>query len=360
MRDTKRGVEEITREIPNVSEDAVKNLDEEGVIRIGARVRQGDILVGKVTPKGEQELSPEERLLKAIFGDKAGDVRDASLKAPPGHGRHRHRHQGVLAPREGRGHQGSRRRRRSRSCAARARRSASASPTCGWRASREILDEQLVNVLRSASTGEPLARKGRKFTREFLEEIDLDDLAWGTPVTEDTEDQRALLGGDGGRADRRSPAARRSSRRRSRRSRAATSCRPAWSSWSRSTSPRSASSRSATRWPAATATRAWSPRSSPRRTCRTCRTATPVEIVLNPLGVPSRMNIGQVLETHLGWAAHALGYTCATPVFAGRHGRRDQGGAARGRPAGGRQDRAVRRPHRRAVRSAGRASATST
>jgi DNA-directed RNA polymerase subunit beta len=84
VRDTKRGVEEITREIPNVSEEAVKNLDEEGVIRIGARVRQGDILVGKVTPKGEQELSPEERLLKAIFGDKAGDVRDASLKAPPG------------------------------------------------------------------------------------------------------------------------------------------------------------------------------------------------------------------------------------------------------------------------------------
>src|SRR5262245_19623287 len=83
-RDTKRGVEEITREIPNVSEEAVKNLDEEGIIRIGARVHQGDILVGKVTPKGEQELSPEERLLKAIFGDKAGDVRDASLKAPPG------------------------------------------------------------------------------------------------------------------------------------------------------------------------------------------------------------------------------------------------------------------------------------
>jgi DNA-directed RNA polymerase subunit beta len=84
VRDTKRGVEEITREIPNVSEEAVKNLDEEGVIRIGARVRAGDILVGKVTPKGEQELSPEERLLKAIFGEKAGDVRDASLKAPPG------------------------------------------------------------------------------------------------------------------------------------------------------------------------------------------------------------------------------------------------------------------------------------
>ncbi len=84
MRDTKRGVEEITREIPNVSEDAVKNLDEEGIVRIGARVKAGDILVGKVTPKGETDLTPEERLLRAIFGEKAGDVRDASLKAPPG------------------------------------------------------------------------------------------------------------------------------------------------------------------------------------------------------------------------------------------------------------------------------------
>ncbi|MDF1545789.1 MAG: DNA-directed RNA polymerase subunit beta, partial [bacterium] len=84
VRDTKRGAEEITREIPNVSEEALLNLDEFGIIREGAEVEAGDILVGKVTPKGETELSPEERLLRAIFGEKAGDVRDASLKAPPG------------------------------------------------------------------------------------------------------------------------------------------------------------------------------------------------------------------------------------------------------------------------------------
>ena len=84
VRDTKRGPEELTREIPNVSEDALKNLDENGVVRIGTEVEAGDILVGKVTPKGETELSPEERLLRAIFGEKAGDVRDSSLKAPPG------------------------------------------------------------------------------------------------------------------------------------------------------------------------------------------------------------------------------------------------------------------------------------
>ena len=84
VRDTKRGEEELTREIPNVSEEATKDLDENGVIRVGAEVNEGDILIGKITPKGETDPTPEEKLLKAIFGEKAGDVKDASLKAPPG------------------------------------------------------------------------------------------------------------------------------------------------------------------------------------------------------------------------------------------------------------------------------------
>ena len=83
-RDTKLGPEEVTRDIPNVSESMLRNLDEAGVIRIGASIKQGDILVGKVTPKGETQLTPEEKLLRAIFGEKAGDVRDASLYCPPG------------------------------------------------------------------------------------------------------------------------------------------------------------------------------------------------------------------------------------------------------------------------------------
>ena len=83
VRDTKRGIEELTNDIPNVSEDATKNLDENGLIRVGARIKEGDILIGKITPKGESEPSPEEKLLRAIFGDKAGDVKDASLKATP-------------------------------------------------------------------------------------------------------------------------------------------------------------------------------------------------------------------------------------------------------------------------------------
>jgi DNA-directed RNA polymerase subunit beta len=83
-RDTKLGKEEITRDIPNVGEEALKNLDESGIVRIGAEVKPGDPLVGKVTPKGETMLSPEEKLLRAIFGDKAGDVKDSSLRVPPG------------------------------------------------------------------------------------------------------------------------------------------------------------------------------------------------------------------------------------------------------------------------------------
>ena len=83
VRDTKRGMEELTSDIPNVSEDATKDLDENGIIRVGAHIEPGDIMIGKITPKGESDPSPEEKLLRAIFGDKAGDVKDASLKATP-------------------------------------------------------------------------------------------------------------------------------------------------------------------------------------------------------------------------------------------------------------------------------------
>src|SRR5579859_6123416 len=83
-RDTKLGKEEVTRDIPNVGEEALKDLDESGIVRIGAEVKPGDILVGKITPKGETQLSPEEKLLRAIFGERAGDVRDSSLRVPPG------------------------------------------------------------------------------------------------------------------------------------------------------------------------------------------------------------------------------------------------------------------------------------
>ncbi|MDD3840698.1 MAG: DNA-directed RNA polymerase subunit beta [Clostridia bacterium] len=199
-RDTKLGPEEITRDIPNVGEDALKDLDERGIIRVGAEVRSGDILVGKVTPKGETELTAEERLLRAIFGEKAREVRDTSLKVPHGEG-------GIIVD------------------------------VKVFR--RDSGDElppgvnQLVRVYiaqkRKISVGDKMAgRHGNKgVISRILPEEDMPFLADGTPL----------------------------------------------------------------------------------------------EIVLNPLGVPSRMNIGQVLEVHLGLAAKALGWKVATPVFDGANER---------------------------------------
>jgi len=195
-RDTKLGPEEITRDIPNVSEDTLKDLDERGIIRIGAEVRAGDILVGKVTPKGETELTAEERLLRAIFGEKAREVRDTSLRIP-------HGESGIVVDVKV--------------------------------FSRDMGDElppgvnQLVRVYvaqkRKISVGDKMA--GRHGNKGVISRI--------LPV----EDMPFLPDG------------------------------------------------------------------------------TPLQVVLNPLGVPSRMNIGQVLEVHLGYAAKALGWKIATPVFDG-------------------------------------------
>ncbi len=195
-RDTKLGPEEITRDIPNVGEDALKDLDERGIIRIGAEVRSGDILVGKVTPKGETDLTAEERLLRAIFGEKAREVRDTSLKVP-------HGESGIIVDAKV--------------------------------FTREAGDElgpgvnQVVRVYiaqkRKISVGDKMAgRHGNKgVVSRILPQEDMPFLPDGTPL----------------------------------------------------------------------------------------------DIVLNPLGVPSRMNIGQVLEVHLGYAAKALGWKVATPIFNG-------------------------------------------
>ncbi len=197
-RDTKLGEEEITRDIPNVGDDALKNLDEDGIIRVGAEVDSGDILVGKVTPKGETELTPEERLLRAIFGEKAREVRDTSLRVPHGEG-------GIVVD-----------------------------VKVFTRANRDEMSpgvNKLVRVYiaqkRKISVGDKMAgRHGNKgVISRILPEEDMPFMADGTPL----------------------------------------------------------------------------------------------QIVLNPLGVPSRMNIGQVLEVHLGLVAKALGWKVATPVFDGAH-----------------------------------------
>ncbi len=195
-RDTKLGPEEITRDIPNVGDDALKDLDENGIIRIGAEVRPGDILVGKVTPKGETELTAEERLLRAIFGEKSREVRDTSLRVPHGEA-------GTIVD-----------------------------VKIFTRENSEELGPGVNQVIRcyiatkrKISVGDKMAgRHGNKgVISRILPEEDMPFLPDGTPV----------------------------------------------------------------------------------------------DIVLNPLGIPSRMNLGQVLEVHLGMAARALGWKVATPVFDG-------------------------------------------
>ena len=195
-RDTKLGPEEITRDIPNVSEDALKDLDERGIIRIGAEVKSGDILVGKVTPKGETELTAEERLLRAIFGEKAREVRDTSLRVP--HGEY-----GIIVDVK----------------VFTPENSDELQPGV-----REVVRCYIAQK-RKISVGDKMAgRHGNKgVVSRILPQEDMPFLPDGTPL----------------------------------------------------------------------------------------------DIVLNPLGVPSRMNIGQVLEVHLGYAAHALGCKVATPIFDG-------------------------------------------
>ena len=195
-RDTKLGPEEITRDIPNVGEDVLKDLDERGIIRIGAEVRPGDILVGKVTPKGETELTAEERLLRAIFGEKAREVRDTSLKVPHGE-------------------------------------------------AGKIVDVKVF----SRENGDELAPGVNQLVRCYIAQ------------------KRKISEGDkmAGRHGNKGVIA----------------------------------------------------RIMPEEDMPFMPDGTPIEIVLNPLGVPSRMNLGQVLETHLGWAAKTLGILVATPVFDG-------------------------------------------
>ncbi len=315
VRDTKRGVEEITREIPNVSEDAVKNLDEEGIIRIGARVRQGDILVGKVTPKGEQELSPEERLLKAIFGDKAGDVRDASLKAPPGM-------DGIVidikvfSRREKDETTKQQEKKKIEKLRRESKKERERIADVRLATVSEVLDGELVNVLRSASKSEPLARKGRKFNREFLEEIDLDDVAWGTPVTEDERINerfwRAMEGAQSAftRCERELE---KEIEKVSRGDELPPGVVKLVKVYIAKKRKLSVGDKMAGRH----GNKGVVAKVLPEEDLPYLPNGTPIEIVLNPLGVPSRMNIGQVMETHLGWAAHQLGYKAETPVFAG-------------------------------------------
>jgi DNA-directed RNA polymerase subunit beta len=315
VRDTKRGAEEITREIPNVSEEAVKNLDEEGIVRIGARVKAGDILVGKVTPKGETDLTPEERLLRAIFGEKAGDVRDASLKAPPGM-------DGVVIDTKvfSRREKDEATKKQEKRKIDRLRRQAKKDKdrileTRAAEVSKLLLGEY-VNKWVEGDEEKPVARAGKKIDEEFLEKADLDAVPYRMPITrDDSANERFWLHMEAAQRalDRIEKNLEKEIEKVTRGDELPPGVVKLVKVYVAKKRKLSVGDKMAGRHGnKGVVAKILAEEDMPH-----LPDGTPVDMVLNPLGVPSRMNIGQVLETHLGWAAHELGVNAATPVFAG-------------------------------------------
>ncbi|MDB4691291.1 DNA-directed RNA polymerase subunit beta, partial [Verrucomicrobia bacterium] len=315
-RDTKLGPEEITRDIPNLGEDALKNLGLDGVIRVGAEVKPGDILVGKITPKSETELAPEERLLRAIFGEKAADVKDTSLKVPSGT-------YGIVMDVKV-------------SAKKESERTIKVSTTESKKHSKQVEDEHkkkiddlreqltesLSNILLgekipldvvNSETGEIIIPANRKITKTLLrklasvyDRIEIDPSPIRNKINEiisaykkrfddlqmqhDEEMERVESGDDMETGIIKSVKVFIASKRKL-----------------------SVGDKMAGRH----GNKGVVAKIVPEEDMPFLANGTPVDIVLNPLGVPSRMNVGQLLETHLGWAAKVLGMKFATPVFDG-------------------------------------------
>jgi DNA-directed RNA polymerase subunit beta len=315
VRDTKRGMEEITREIPNVAEESLTHLDERGIVRIGARVKSGDILVGKITPKGETELSPEEKLLTAIFGEKAKDVKDSSLKVPPGmEGTiidvkvFSRRIDDPLLEKE-RGERIGQLRSYERDEILRISEARDEEL-------KELLDGETVTLMLKRGTVEPYLDEGTKLDAARLGELDLGDVDLTTLKVQNrdaNERIRRLIGEAKARIER---------------VRARTEEQIDKVFQPDELSPGvvqlvkvyvaekrkiSVGDKMAGRH----GNKGIIARIVPEEDLPFLPDGTPVDIVLNPLGVPSRMNVGQILETTLGWACHLLGFEAKTPVFQG-------------------------------------------
>ncbi len=315
-RDTKLGPEEITRDIPNLGDEALKNIGPDGVIRIGAEVKPGDILVGKITPKSETELAPEERLLRAIFGEKAADVKDTSLKVPSGT-------YGIVmdvkvsAKKEIE--------KVSKSVDAESKKQ-SKQVEDDYKGKIEELREQLTEALSNillgekipldvvnSETGEIIIPANRKITKTLLrklaqvyDRIEIDPSPIRNKINEiigtfkkkfdelqmqrDEEVERVEAGDDVDPGIIKSVKVYIASKRKL-----------------------SVGDKMAGRH----GNKGVVAKIVPEEDMPFLANGTPVDIVLNPLGVPSRMNVGQLLETHLGWAARLLGMKFATPVFDG-------------------------------------------
>jgi DNA-directed RNA polymerase subunit beta len=316
-RDTKLGPEEITRDIPNVSEEALRNLGSDGVIRVGAEVKPGDILVGKITPKSETELAPEERLLRAIFGEKAADVKDTSLTVPSGTygivmdvkvSSRKEITKIKLSPNESK-------RQAKQIEEDHAKRKETLHEELTEALSNILLGEKIPLDVVNAQTGEIIIPANRKITKTLLrklagvyDHVEIDPSPIRNKIREiigQFEHKFAELDAEHGRSmdkvesgDDVDPGIIKQVK-----------------VFVASKRKLSVGDKMAGRH----GNKGVVARIVPEEDMPFLSDGTPVDIVLNPLGVPSRMNVGQVLETHLGVAAKALGFKVATPVFDGIH-----------------------------------------
>ena len=315
VRDTKRGMEEITREVPNVSEDSLVQLDERGIVRIGARVKSGDILVGKITPKGETELSPEEKLLTAIFGEKAKDVKDSSLKVPPGmEGTvidvkvFSRRNDDPLLEKE--------RGERIGQLRAYEREEIRRVTEARDEELKELLQGQTVALMLKRGTVEPYLEEGTKLTKSQIEALDLGEIDLATLKVQDratSEKIRRVID----EAKRRIDRVREKTEEQIDKVFQPDELSPGVVQLVKVYIAEKRKISVGDKMAGRHGNKGIVARIVPEEDMPFLPDGTPVEIVLNPLGVPSRMNVGQILETHLGWACAILGFEAKTPVFQG-------------------------------------------
>ena len=315
VRDTKRGMEEITRELPNVAEESLADLDERGIVRIGARVKAGDILCGKITPKGETELSPEEKLLTAIFGEKAKDVKDSSLRVPPGMTgtvidvkMFSRRVDDPLLEKEHGSKIGDLR--------TLEREEIQRISDARDDELRTILNRQTVSLMLKKGTDEPLLKEGAKFTKESIEEINfkkVDLTTFKLQNKEASEKVRRLVDEAQGRIQRVKEKTEEQIDKVFQPDELPPGVVQLVKVYVGEKRKISVGDKMAGRH----GNKGIIARIVPEEEMPFLPDGTPVEIVLNPLGVPSRMNVGQILETHLGWAGKVLGFESKTPVFQG-------------------------------------------
>jgi len=315
-RETKIGPEEITRDIPNVGEDALRDLDESGIIRIGAEVKPGDILVGKVTPKGETQLTPEEKLLRAIFGEKAEEVKESCLYVPPGI-------EGVVVDVRIFSRRGTEKDERAKSIEEddilRLQRDLEEEVRIvkeeKYRKIRELLvGRKVLEDVRDSKRKEVICPAGKRLTEKHLDSIKDEHLMRIKVADEEIKEKIDSINHEANQYIRYLESRYDESVERMRRG---DELPPGVNKLVKVYIAMKRKLQIGDKMAGRHGNKGVVAMVLPEEDMPYLPDGTPVDVVLNPLGVPSRMNVGQILETHLGWAAKALGLHVATPVFEG-------------------------------------------